>query len=347
MLARPTTFVLGAGASHDLNLPTGDGLQHRISALLHIDSDGRRFSNNQMWEAVLPNFQGVNWAPRAVQLANAAAKIRRGMPAAASIDNFLHTHQDDADVVMIGKLAIALAILEAEAASYLLPTDSKQPFETQQFRESWYHPFIRMLTMGSLSQDPQALFGNAKFVIFNYDRCLELVLIHVLKSYFGLDEGDALQVLSRVEIIHPYGSLGPLTGADGVQFGHLGADLNKVAGGLRTFTESVDTDTLQRARTAVARTDVLVFLGFGFLPQNMELIAPGEERLASRVHATTLGFSATDKIVLKGRLAEFIRADVDEGDIQFVAPGSTRSGFIDIENNTCTNLISNHRMRLT
>lgn len=75
MLSRPTTFVLGAGASHDLKLPTGDGLQDRISQLLHIDGQGIKFANERMWHGVMPHLQEVNFGPKAQRFMVAAAKI--------------------------------------------------------------------------------------------------------------------------------------------------------------------------------------------------------------------------------------------------------------------------------
>lgn len=349
MLSRPTTFVLGAGASHDLKLPTGDGLQERISQLLQIDGQRMKFANERMWHGVLPHLQGGDSGLKSQRLMMAAAKIMQGMPVAASIDNFLHTHQDDADIVLVGKLGIALAIIEAEAQSHLRSSGDSKPLSTKAYRASWYFPFIRMLTMGTLSNDPRALFENVKFVVFNYDRCLELVLLHTLQGYYGLNDAEAAAVLEQIDIIHPYGSIGPLTGRDFIPFGVSEINLGEVAQGIRTFTESVDTGTLERARGAVRDADVIVFLGFGFLPQNMDLLSPGDERKASRVHATTFGFSSSDKQVLKDRLKQFVGppATLELGEMQFVGLNGRRSGFIDVENDTCADLINNHRMRLT
>ena len=352
MLSRPTTFVLGAGASCDLKLPTGDGLQDCIASILQLTGTARRFANDRIWRALQYYFDGNNWAERASTFALAASKIVRGMSAAASIDNFLHTHRDNDDIVLLGKLAIALAILEAEANSPLRTID-KDSFRApaSSYRKAWYFPFVRMLTMGTLSSDPHALFTNVRFVVFNYDRCLELVLLHAIQDYYGLDDQAAAEVLSKVDIVHPYGSIGDLTSSreGGVPFGYGDADLLKVSRGIRTFTESVETATMERARAAVAEADVLIFLGFGFLPQNMDLLVPGDERKATRVHATTHGFSETDKLVIKDRLMQFVRpADrFDLGEIQFVDHASAFSGFIDVENGTCCDLIANHRMRLT
>jgi hypothetical protein len=359
MLSTPTTFVIGAGASCDFNFPTGDGLQGRIAELLVTDGSpgyGQKIVNDRIWDAFQTIFldAGTSWSTRAANLSRAADSIRKGMPVAASIDNFLHTHQDDPDVILVGKLAIAAAILDAEAASPLaVPKSSHRPLkadplENAKFAGSWYSSFVKMLTMGTRSSEPEALFGNARFIVFNYDRCFELVMLRALVNYYGIGEQDAADILSTVDIIHPYGSLGPLARTENYQvpFGYQSADLMRIAEGLKTFTESIDTHVVDRARKAIGEAHTLVFLGFGFLPQNMELLTPDlSERGAHRIHATTYGISSSDKVVIANQLERFVSPNTNFLNMQYAAR-SQDDGFIDVENGLCSDLIGNHRMRL-
>ncbi|MAM37259.1 MAG: hypothetical protein CL949_01845 [Erythrobacter sp.] len=352
MLSKPTTFILGAGASCDFQFPTGDGLQDRIMGHLQLGTNARQFSSEKMWKALIPLFQGNGWSQRAGVLAGAARRISKGMPIAASIDNFLHTHQGDEDVVLMGKIAIALSIIEAEADSPLAikgQADQRvHPLTTEHYRKSWYHPFMRMLTMGTQSNDPHALCRNLRFVVFNYDRCLELVLLHTLQGYYGLNADDAQAVFADIEIIHPYGSIGKLTSSQGggVPFGYQHADILDVASGIKTFTESVDEQIVSQARAAVEQADTLVFLGFGFLPQNMDLLRPRETPQALRVHATTFGVSASDRFVIHEQLRHFVKAPNSIGRFEFVTTTSSHDSLIDVDNGVCRELIENHRMRL-
>lgn len=352
MLSKPTTFILGAGASCDFKFPTGDGLQDRIMGHLKLGNDSRRFAGEKMWNALIPLFHGYNWSERAIKLAGAAQRISNGMPIAASIDNFLHTHQNDDDVVLLGKIAIAMSIIEAEASSPLArrgqSDQATSPLSSEDYRTSWYHPFMRMLTMGTQSDDPRALCRNVRFVVFNYDRCLELILFHTLRGYYGLDADEAQAILADIEIIHPYGSVGQLTSSQGagVPFGYQHADILEVASGIKTFTESVDEQIVSQARAAVEQADTLVFLGFGFLPQNMDLLRPRGTSNALRIHATTFGVSASDKLVIQEQLRNFVRTPNDIGRFEFVTTSSAHSSLIDVDNEVCRNLIENHRMRL-
>jgi hypothetical protein len=358
VLKGPTTFVLGAGASFELKLPTGDGLQSRISELLQVSPDRRpRISNDRIWEALEPTLQqnNANWTVQAHALTTAAQKITMGLPSAASIDNFLHTHRNDKGIIQLGKLAITLAILEAESSSHISstkysPDPQRPPFLRKEYQSSWYFSFIRMLTMGTLSDDPHALLKNIKFVVFNYDRCLELTLLRAVQGYYTLDEANAANVLKSVEIIHPYGNIGtlPAFAKNGVAFGDVNADLLTISASLKTFTEAVDTTIVEKAKDAIATAETLVFMGFGFLPQNMDLLQPEDGISATRIHATTCGFSLPDRVVIAEQLRRFVKKspDVDLVPLGQYRPGHGQ-GFVDIDNNTCAQLIDNHRMRLT
>jgi hypothetical protein len=355
MLSKPTTFVLGAGASCDFGFPTGIGLQKSVVDLLALTPDFREFTNDRMRDAIQSLLNQANWNDQKNRYLSAAHKIALGMPTAASIDNYLHTHQNDVDLVNLGKIAVALAILKAEENSPLRINRRNRaeisPLSGEKYRQSWYSPFIRMLTMGTQSNDPRSLCRNLRFVVFNYDRCLELILLVTLKDYYGLSENEALEILENIEIIHPYGSLGRLGngGAQSVPFGGEHADVANIAPQIRTFTESIDSDIVDTARKCIESASTLVFLGFGYLPQNMELLAPEGSRSATRIHATNFGNSVTDMIVVRDKINHlFAKADQSyERHILNCPIDNDSFGYIDVENGTCLDLFNNHRMRLS
>jgi hypothetical protein len=352
VLLKPTTFVLGAGASVDMGFPTGADLQGEVIKRLKPGDGVRRLANDQIWEALQPSLadKGNQWPDYAETLNVAARNISRGMTVAASIDNYLHTHSADDAIVRLGKLAIAQSILDAESKSFLSKPEkglfsAVDVLAKADFQSSWYAPFLRMLTSGTLSDDPSSLFRNAKFIVFNYDRCLEVILLAALQSYFNIDLAAAAKVLAGVEIIHPYGSLGPLPSSarDGVEFGKGDGRLLTISQSIRTFTESVDTDISERAKKAVTEAETLVFLGFGFLAQNMTLIEPYITRKATRIHATTIGVSDSDKLVVASQLYKFIETGRRFGNLNI---GDPAVGIVDVSNTTCRDLVENHRIRL-
>jgi hypothetical protein len=352
MLLRPTTFILGAGASVDMKFPTGAELQVEVTKRLARARGTNSFANEKIWNALQPLLveNNQNWSVRAQQFLKAADSISRGMSVAASIDNFLHTHSDDLDVVILGKLSIALCILEKEEACFLasrsgIPSINADILAKPEFQNSWYAPFVRMLTAGTSSNDPLSFARNARFIVFNYDRCLEIVLLLALQSYYRLELKEAAEIMKQIDIVHPYGSLGtlPPLGSDGVGFGQDAGHLLEISQKLKTFTESIDSELAVRAKEAVSRAQTLVFLGFGFLQQNMSLIAPEAIKRATRVHATTIGISESDQLVVATELFKF----VEEGRrFANVMTQDSAAAIVDVANGTCRNLIENHRMRL-
>lgn len=133
-----------------------------------------------------------------------------------------------------------------------------------------------------------------------------------------------------------------------VPFGADRIDVAAVSSSIKTFTESVDEEIVSNAKKFVQNCDTLVFLGFGFVPQNMQLLRPVKNAKARRIHATTLGFSETDKLIIYDYMKQFMAGptECELGQIEYVGIGSMRSGFIDVRNGTCRDLFDNHSMRL-
>lgn len=356
MLHRKTTFVLGAGASFDFGFPTGDSLQGRITELLRKTEDSRRFQSEIIWDGIQPLLQEQSWPSKVSSLLRAAERITNGMPVAASIDNFLHTHQNDDEAVFLRKLAIAAAILSGEQKSFLrrsLRSNRRpSPLHQEIYKDSWYNPFIKMLTAGTLSDNPNALLDNVSFIVFNYDRCLEAILIHAIMGYYAIEHDAASDIIANCTILHPYGSLGSLDAKSSnfVPFGDPHPSLYEISSGIRTFTESVESDLVNEIRSVISNSDTIVFLGFGFLAQNMQLLKPNDDvaRRATRIHATTRGLSPSDTEVVRQKLHDF----TDNSDtiiydnIRHTNVEVDMHGFIDVNNDTCLDLMSNHRVRL-
>ena len=249
MFRQKTTAIIGAGASCEIGLPTGDQLKTRIIELLDTtDENAYGLANEAMLNAVKSRlgqantiYGGLNPRQNEYDRFKAIAKrITRGLPLAISIDNFLHTHRDDSELVALGKTAIALAILEAERNSALVqrlsvatilgPPNRRPDRELsllgERLREAWYVPFIQLLLAGVERGNIARAFSGLRFIVFNYDRCLEQFLWMAVQAYFDISPEEAAGILSDVEIIHVYGSIGPLPwqAADRTQAVELGED---------------------------------------------------------------------------------------------------------------------------
>lgn len=327
MFKKSTTVVVGAGASKEIGLPLGSELKQQIIDLLAIDpSEPDVFKNDLFNQAIeddivrsrSPNETRQKWL-------NTAAQISRGLPRALSIDNYLHTHEGDEYVERLGKLAIAFLILRAERHSAFfgqetaadrisgrrIPTSAS--INNVGFKSSWHEPFAQLVMSGAHASSPEAAFEDLRFIIFNYDRCLEQYLFLALQEYFNIDEAWAARVLSQVDFIHPYGSLGPLPWQDlngrkkGVRFGAQGPiDYWEVSKEIHTFTEAVEGDTDQSIKIAVSKASTIIFLGFGFNEQNVDLLTPRGPRNAEVSFSTAKGIPLLSHEDLRNTMGKFI-----------------------------------------
>lgn len=217
------------------------------------------------------------------------------MPAAISIDNYLDAHQGDAELELCGKLAIVKSILDAEGNSRLQSIDQYADLiDVNAVADTWLLRFMRSLTEGVRRADVEYIFDNVAMIVFNYDRCIERYLVPALAGYYNLTDGEAISIVRRLRIYHPYGQVGPLPwqAVPGVSFGSGDrADLLAIAQGIKTFTEGQDDqEVMGPILQVMSEAQTLVFLGFAYHEQNMALITPPETQVL-RTYGTSRGMS--------------------------------------------------------
>lgn len=308
MFKRRTLFILGAGASHEAKLPIGSTLAHEISNKLDIRfEDGYRpvgSGDRGLYEQL---YRGRREEAPLIQ--QACWLIRDGIHLANSIDDFLDLHHDNAELVTVGKATIVKCILEAEKASSLF-YDHRQPRASIDFpklHDTWFNKFMKMAGRGVRLGKAETVFDNLSFIVFNYDRCLEHFLLNALQRLYGMGERDAAPIAASVKIVHPYGSLAPLltdTSPSGVRFGHKERDdYPSLATNIKTYTEQqTEGEELDQIRREIENAECIVFLGFGFLDQNMRLLTPAEKMQRKPVFATTFGMSDDDTALVVNQI---------------------------------------------
>ena len=119
---------------------------------------------------------------------NAAKLIANNMPIAKSIDNFLHSHNENKIVKLCGKLAIVRSILQAERNSALYVDHPSQSLDQLLVANSWFNRLAQVLFEEMTPRNLGSIFENVSFITFNYDRCIEIFLQHALRSYFDLTQ---------------------------------------------------------------------------------------------------------------------------------------------------------------
>jgi hypothetical protein len=305
-----TVFIVGAGASAEVNLPLGDRLTTTVRNLLnfHWDDANRMIGGDHQVMAGIRAHVAASLA-RGEELnecINAARRISGGMPLAASIDNYLDAHRADRRTELCGKLAIIVSILSSEYGSpmYRDLTRPDTPFNTEAVRETWFTLFFRLLCERCTLNELHARLRTVSFIIFNYDRCIEHFLFNAVRLYYSVGDDRAAQLLNAVTFYHPYGSIGPLPWQvigtrPAVAYGGSVSDhaLLLLASGIKTFTESTEDADIEPIRAAINAATRLVFLGFAYHRQNIELLWPTtnrEAQPAKRYYGTALGISDSD-----------------------------------------------------
>jgi hypothetical protein len=314
-------LVVGAGASKEANLPVGSELKQKIAQVLDIRYDNfgvNRISGDSIIAEALQHHVAAN-CPKRTDISSyleSAWRIRDAMSLAISIDNFIDSHREEEKIAFCGKLAITRCILDAEAKS-ALQVDRRNIYNTIKFSslvDTWYNSFFQVLTENCQRADLAQRLSEVAIICFNYDRCIEHYLHSALQNYYGMNPGDAADVLTNLEIYHPYGTVGELPWqrqGQAIEFGSTprGTQLLALAGKLRTFTEGIDpaTSDISAIRSTLARTRRIAFLGFAFHSLNIQLlfsVLKNEGVLrACSIYATAHGISSADIEHIKDELS--------------------------------------------
>lgn len=296
MLSSKTVFIVGAGASKEVDMPVGSELRDIILRKLHMRFEfGNRFTGKgdqrivQLLRSTFQNDANIYFT--------ACATINAGLALAASIDDFIDLHRSDPAVAVCGKLAIATAILEREKTSKLY-VDGSNIYNTIKFdaiEGTWYIEFFRLLTNRVAKEDLGTLFDSASIICFNYDRCIEQFLLHAIAAQYAIERDAAKEIVKKLRIYRPYGSVGDLF--SGRQFGSEGVpSVDSAVTSLRTYTEQIEDEASLRAmKDAIDDAQTLVFLGSAFHANNMLLLQP-TKRTPKRIFATRSGISDGDLV---------------------------------------------------
>lgn len=290
MFDKKTIFVIGAGAGVEINMPVGSQLSHTIADKTYIQhkdySPELKTGDYAVANALrrITKARGLDYNAWRAE----ACAIRDGIFEARSIDAYLNTHKDNEAVKIAGKLAIVQSILEAEKNCDLY-RDNRNWRNNAKVSSSWFPELFYIMQDGvGKSDDLRKIFSNVAFITFNYDRCLEHYLYHTVMGLYRLNEHDAVEVMSALEIYRPYGQVGALNWerkrTTKVAFGAKDyEDIEAIAEEIKTFNEQIeDQVVLENIRGAINTAARIVFLGFHYHRQNMDLMTVSAGAVALR-----------------------------------------------------------------
>ncbi len=338
-MTKRIVFVIGAGASKEVNMPVGEELKENISRLLDIRYEGgfRLESGDfNISEALKIHTKNIGRDNSAYNnYLKESRRISKALTLAISIDNYIDSQRGNEEIELCSKLAIVKAILESEGKSLLANYNSRgNGLDFKKLKNTWYLPFFKLLTENCTKEDLKDRFKNVTLVIFNYDRCVEQFLYYALQQYYDVNVLETYEILEQLEIYHPYGDVGLLLNRAGENLGYGGNPapdkLLELSKRIKTFTEGVDPESsdIKEIREKTGLANKLVFLGFAYHKINMELIKPyitTSGGINPECYGTTYNISLQDQSVIKNELSEYF--DIHDSYVSLSLPTVTCKDF--------------------
>jgi hypothetical protein len=265
MITKPTTLILGAGASAPFGFPTGNELKEKV---LSLASDDPLFGPHL--QIFVENFK--------------AALLKSGK---TSVDAFLE-HRPE--FIHIGKTAIAIILIgcEDEASLYV------------QTKNSWYEYLFNQLATTFDDFDKNKL----SILTFNYDRSLEYYLYTCLQNAYGKSVDECAKKLKSIPIIHLHGDLGELPYLFGTNSmrpystklsdGTVGIASNRI----KIIHEGVANETqFAQAHKILSESQYICFLGFGYHQLNVKRLGFDDAHSYAKAGfwGSTFGFTAAER----------------------------------------------------
>ena len=311
MFKLKTVFVLGAGASAEMSFPTGRRLTQLIADKLRLATSetlADQFIHRTLLEYVNQTPPG-EFRGSLIDYVYAASLITKAMPAAPSIDTFMDDHRGNPYIQVCGRLAIIKCIAESEYVA-LKNCEPGREFVLSRLSDTWYAKLFERLHERVSVENLATLFNNVSVINFNYDRSLEYYLSRAIETYYGVPKDQAVELLlQQLPIVHPYSTVAPWY--EEGKHEELGQDVTdpqmllELSRRIKTYTQT--SLHAERLKSIVSEAQVLVFLGFGYIPENLELIGPHPNtRYAQQIYGTAFETSEPKAKIIEVALGGFL-----------------------------------------
>lgn len=329
MLRTRTTLIVGAGASAELQFPSNSELLARIIQgydFKRTASDTSTRDGQLLLRNIYKLAERLN--KKVGDVAAAAERLRNACRLGRSIDSVLEQYDHDPLVLACGKLAITFFMGQAESRSNLKDVprvEGELPLQGK-IAEYWIYQLGQLITSGVPRSKIGQTLEQLTIINFNYDRSLEHFLPYALVMAYGIELKEAQQVIAeKLDIVHPHGSIGRLPWQKGeAPQADWGVEqpwnIHAIAAQLKSLNErSSDRNALRDIRLSVASAKRLVFLGFGFQPQNVDLLFENTLSHNPEVLISTYGMSGGNSATV----AQMIRrlAGLESPDLLMMNPG--------------------------
>jgi hypothetical protein len=265
MITKPTTLILGAGASAPFGFPTGNELKEKVLSLV---ADDPLFGSYP--RIFVENFK--------------AALLKSGK---TSVDAFLE-HRPE--FIQMGKTAIAMILIGCEDEAGLFV----------QTKNSWYEYLFNQLATTFDDFDKNKL----SILTFNYDRSLEHYLYTCLQNTYGKSVDECAKKLKSIPIVHLHGDLGELPYLLGTNSmrpystklsdGTVGIASQRI----RIIHEGIANEPqFTQAHKILSESQHICFLGFGYHLLNIRRLGfkDAKSYLGSKIWGSVHGFTHAER----------------------------------------------------
>ncbi len=267
MIKQRIALVLGAGASAPFGFPSGRKLRDDIIRDLGTGS-------TDLYKVLSTSGSDAR------QIINFRDALQQS--GKRSVDALLERR---AEFVSMGKIAIAAALIPYEKPQTLWGGD-----------DNWYEFLWERL--GPTLDDVKE--SQLVVITFNYDRSFEQYFFSALRSTFNIGTDEAAAILRDVlRVIHVHGKLGEMPydeRGQGNSRAYQPVDISNLRDAAVGVAPSIkivhqgsmgDAEFIQ-ARELLARSELVIFLGFGYLPANVERL--GIKDLPAKIGLTGTAF---------------------------------------------------------
>lgn len=313
MFKEKTVFVLGAGSSKEVGMPLGTELKQKIVSMYAYHGHNGKIFQARDKIADLALKQVLNEK----QIKEIFEQFNRALQTVDSIDDYLARFPNDSDLQLCAKVGIVSSIINSEKKSYL-----SNPVNTG-VNGTWLPLFLKnLIKQISIEEVDDYLFNNLTIINFNYDRCLERYLSIGLSDAYSIDFMETSEWVKRLRILRPYGCIGSFwkDNDNYVEFGELSGTeslkaekLVALSKGILTYSEKNDQEELYKEiREVIFQATNVIFLGFGFHDQNMDLIKQKTNAVSNNhrnVFSTMLGLSDNDQLRLELDLKDLVKVN--------------------------------------
>jgi hypothetical protein len=338
-----TVLVLGAAASFSDKL-LGNALKSRIQQLLRFQKNGSGGLTLQGEQYRLYNDLRSVLQVNDDEFYKVARMIVRGVGLMPSIDSYLDIRRDHPLIARMAKIAIGFIIHELERQCDGLGGGDKQSVPDEiAFNNHWYQEFAQICFDGVERDHLDAALRRFSVVSFNYDRCFEKFIRIAIERLYDVTAAEATLAAKNVWVRHPYGHLGDLPGSGGtseVGFGVPNSfDAKSMAERIKTYSEGAVSGGVQDAiRTKIESAGNIVFLGFGYHSQNVNLLTPTNNRTQKTIIGTAFQTHDISMAAIKQQLERAFAASQRVG--PNVAP------VVELFDVNCTQLLAQNRRSL-